>query len=212
MLYAFRHCVEAQRAVFLLIFLTIHPSWYKREESGYLWLFVVQWGCVHPQMRLVEQISGNNIVAEHRFRSRSEHTLDSKGRLNIPTRFREVLREVYTETLIVTNWDHCLRAYPVSEWEAMEEVLEEQGRRQPGFTNFVRYVISGMTECNIDKQGRILLPPTLRSEFNIEKDVVLNGMLRHFEIWNKDDWAEKARKTRENFSDFGPALSELGIL
>jgi MraZ protein len=147
----------------------------------------------------------------NRFRSRSEHSLDSKGRLIIPTRFRDVLIAEYTETLIVTNWEKCLRAYPVAEWEALEEKLLGQGRMQQGFGDFVRYVISGVAECPLDKQGRILLPPTLRSEFNIDKDVVLNGMLQHFEIWDKDAWAEETRRTREKFGDFSPGLSALGI-
>ncbi|WP_028583011.1 division/cell wall cluster transcriptional repressor MraZ [Desulfogranum mediterraneum] len=151
-------------------------------------------------------------MAEYRFRSRSEHTLDTKGRLNIPSRFREVLREIYSETLIVTNWDNCLRAYPLSEWEELEEKLIDQGRMQPGFADFVRYVISGVTECTLDRQGRILLPGTLRSEFEIEKDVVLNGMLHHFEIWEKNAWAAERLKTRNRFSDFSPGLSSLGIL
>lgn len=100
-----------------------------------------------------------------RFRSRSEHTLDPKGRLNIPTRFREVLREVYNETLIVTNWHKSLKAFPMTEWEILEEKLLTQGRMQPGFGDFVRYVISGVTECSLDKQGRILLPLSCAPSF-----------------------------------------------
>ncbi len=147
-----------------------------------------------------------------RFRSRSEHSLDPKGRLNIPTRFRDVLRSEYSETLIVTNWQKCLRAYPVPEWEALEEKLLDQGRMQPNFGKFVRYVISGVSECSLDKQGRILLPPTLRSEFGIDKEVVLVGMLQHFEIWDKIAWEEEARHTRDTFEEFNPGLSALGIL
>ena len=62
-----------------------------------------------------------------RFRSRTEHTLDSKGRLNIPSRFREVLREVYSENLVVTNWQKSLRVYPVSEWIKVEDIHRSQG-------------------------------------------------------------------------------------
>ncbi len=147
-----------------------------------------------------------------RFRSRSEHTLDSKGRLNIPSRFRDVLREVYSDSLIVTNWQKSLKAYPVSEWEILEEQLINEGRKQPGFSDFVRYVISGVTECTLDKQGRILLPVSLRSEFGISRDVVLNGMLHHFEIWDKAAWQNEVRRTREDFSSFRDGLSALGIL
>ena len=147
-----------------------------------------------------------------RFRSRSEHTLDSKGRLNIPTRFREVLREADTGGLVVTNWQKSLRVYPVSEWIKVEDKLRSQGASQPGFTDFVRYVISGVIECSLDKQGRILLPGTMRTEFGIGNEVVLNGMLDYFEIWDKDAWADETRRTRDKFQEFEQGLSSLGIL
>ena len=147
-----------------------------------------------------------------RFRSRSEHSLDSKGRLNIPSRFREVLREEYSESLIVTNWQKSLKAYPVAEWEVLEEKLLTEGRMQPGFGDFVRYVISGVTECSLDRQGRILLPNSLRNEFGINREVVLNGMLDHFEIWDKTAWQNEVRRTREDFTSFSDGLSSLGIL
>jgi len=151
-------------------------------------------------------------VSEIRFRSRSEHTLDSKGRLNIPSRFREILRDVYTEALIVTNWQKSLKAYPVSEWERVEEKLINEAPGLPGFSDFVRYVISGVTECSLDKQGRILLPGSLRAEFGFSKEVVLNGMLDHFEIWDKAAWLDETRRTRDKFKDFEQGLSSLGIL
>ncbi|WP_028318806.1 division/cell wall cluster transcriptional repressor MraZ [Desulfobulbus elongatus] len=148
-----------------------------------------------------------------RFRSHSEHTLDPKGRLNIPTRFRDVLREQYnSEMLIVTHWDKNLRAYPVAEWEALEEKLLAQEEGQPDFDELVRYIIAGVNECQVDKQGRILLPPTLRSEMGIDKDVAVVGMLRHFEIWDKKLWDEEASKTRQNFGNYRAGLAKLGIM
>lgn len=119
---------------------------------------------------------------------------------------------MYNETVIVTNWEKSLKAFPVDEWEKLEEKLVNEGRRQPGMGDFVRYVISGVTECSLDKQGRILLPPTLRNEFGIDKEVVLNGMLDHFEIWDKSAWQLVTQRTRENFQNFESGLSSLGIL
>lgn len=147
-----------------------------------------------------------------RFRSRSEHTLDPKGRLNIPTRFREVLRDVYSEDLIVTNWKKSLKAFPIPVWEEIEDKLITKGSTQPGMADFVRFVISGVTECSLDKQGRILVPGSLRSEFNIGKEVVLNGMLNHFEIWSQGAWQDETRSARENFGNFEEGLASLGIL
>jgi len=147
-----------------------------------------------------------------RFRGRSEHSLDAKGRLNIPSRFREVLREVYSETVAVTCWDKCLKVYPAREWEAIEEKLLGGGKKEPGLDGFFRLVVAGVVINPLDKQGRILVPPALRSELGIEREVVLNGMLDHFEIWDKTAWQLETKRTRERFADFGPGLSSLGIL
>ncbi len=122
-----------------------------------------------------------------------------------------MLRGAYTESLIVTNWEKSLKAYPVAEWEILEEKLITQGNTQPDFGRFLRYVISGVTECNLDKQGRILLPASLRSEFGMTKDVVLNGMFQHFEIWDKTAWQNEVRRTREDFNSFQDGLTSLGI-
>jgi MraZ protein len=149
-------------------------------------------------------------TSENRFRSRSEHTLDAKGRLNIPSRFREVLHLEFAEILIVTNWKNCLKAYPVPIWENLEATLLGEGKKQKGMASFVRYIISGVTECPLDKQGRILLPPALRTDFDMTKEVILNGMLDHFEIWSKADWDAETKKTRDEFESFD--LSALGIL
>ena len=159
---------------------------------------------------MAEKVSKNK--TGFRFLSRSEHTLDSKGRLNIPSRFREVLRNVYTEQLVVTNWEKSLKVYPLDAWKKVEDKLIKKARSLPGFGDFVRYVISGVVECSLDKQGRILLPGTIRSEFGIGTEVVLNGMLDHFEIWDKGAWADETRRTRDKFKDFEEGLSSLGIL
>ena len=150
--------------------------------------------------------------SKSRFRSRSEHTLDTKGRLNIPSRFRDVLQDHHNEQLVVTNWHKCLKAFPAKVWERIETTLLVQGKKQPGMESFRRYVISGVTEYTLDKQGRILLPLSLRTDFGLKKDVVLNGMLDHFEIWEKTAWEKERKQTRDKFSNFEESLSKMGIL
>ena len=148
-----------------------------------------------------------------RFRSHSEHSLDPKGRLNIPARFRDVLRERYnSEDLIVTHWDGCLRVYPVVEWEEVEEKLLVPGDGSPEFDKFVRWLIAGVNECPVDKQGRILIPPTLRNEMKIDRDVSVIGMLKYFEIWDQQAWHAESATTRENFGTFRDSLVNRGIL
>ena len=154
----------------------------------------------------------SNRKSVNRFRSRSEHILDSKGRLNIPSRFRDVLHQHFDDTLMVTNWHKCLKAFPVKVWDQFETTLLVQGKKHPGMDSFMRYVISGVAECPLDRHGRILIPPTLRSDFDLKKEVVLNGMLDRFEIWDKMAWEKERKMTRDKFSDFEQSLSALGIL
>ena len=113
---------------------------------------------------------------------------------------------------MVTNWHKCLKAYPATIWEQIETTLLDQGKKQPGMDSFIRYVISGVVYCPLGKQSRILLPPTLRADFDLKQDVVLNGMLDHFEIWDKTAWEMERKLTRDKFSDFEQSLSALGIL
>lgn len=147
-----------------------------------------------------------------RFRGRSEHTLDDKGRLNFPSRFRQVIRSYDSSDLMITTWGKHLRAYPVTEWEKLENKLLSQGREQPGMASFVRLVVSAITECSLDKQGRLLLPMSLRNDTNIDKDVVLTGMVDWVEIWDKDAWLVEHQATRDNFDSFEERLAKLGIL
>ena len=153
----------------------------------------------------------NSKLTAGRFRGRSEHALDIKGRLNIPGRFRDVIAQYDSEELMVTSWGDHLRAFPVSQWEVLENKLLTNGREQPGLTNFIRLGVSGVTPCFPDKQGRVLIPPSLRSEVGIVKDVVLTGMLDYVEIWNKDAWELENQATRENFGDYKESLARLGI-
>lgn len=154
---------------------------------------------------------GGSETITSRFRSKSDHSLDTKGRLIFPSRFREVLAQYGSGSLMVVPWKTHLRIYPVSEWEIIEDKLLNQGKGQ-AMASFIRLLLAGVTECNLDKQGRILLPSTLRSEIRIEKEVSLTGMRDWVEIWDKDAWILEIQNTRENYDSIDEGLSELGIL
>jgi MraZ protein len=153
----------------------------------------------------------NSNLTMIRFRGRSEHALDDKGRLNIPGRFREVLSLYESEELMVTSWGAHLRVFPVSQWEILENKLLTSGREQAGLTNFIRLVVSGVTPCLPDKQGRVVLPPSLRAEVGITKDVMLTGMLDYVEVWDKRAWDLENQATRNNFGNYTESLAKLGI-
>ncbi len=143
-----------------------------------------------------------------RFRGRSEHGLDAKGRLNIATRFREALRRQCDDRLVITPWHNCLRAYPIPHWEELESTLLSQGQKSPATVKLIRYMIGGAEECSLDKQGRILVPAGLREEAGVVKEVVVNGMITYFEIWDKTTWEAENKPTEENFEQ---ALLEMGL-
>ena len=145
------------------------------------------------------------------FRGRSEHALDIKGRLNIATRFRDVLRRQPDERLVLTPWRNCLKAYPLPQWEEMEISLRTQGQKRPEMISLIRWMIGGAEECCLDKQGRVLLPASLRQDCGIKKDVVVNGMIAYFEIWDKETWEAVNRPSEENFQNFEQTLLELGL-
>lgn len=113
---------------------------------------------------------------------------------------------------MIAPWNSHLRAYPAAEWEALETKLLTQGGEHPGISSFVRYVVGGVVECNLDKQGRILLPADLRADAKITKEVILTGMLDWVEIWDKDASVAEIQATRENFSNHNASLARLGIL
>jgi MraZ protein len=145
------------------------------------------------------------------FRGRFEHTIDSKGRISLPAKFREVLKGRDDSRLVITNFDGCLVAYPFSEWQLLEEKWSSISLVKREVTAFLRFFISGATECSIDKLGRIMIPPTLRNYALLEKDIVFAGMLKRFEIWSKEKWEDVVKKSLENFDEISDTLSELGL-
>ena len=148
------------------------------------------------------------------FRGRSKHNLDSKGRLAIPARFKEILEQKGEDCLVVTNHDTgqdtCLWAYPRDEWRLIEEKAAKLPQFNRAANNYLRYFISGAVECPL-KNGRITLPPDLRQIAGLNKEVVLVGQLIKFEIWEKDKWDKEFQRSSESFAEASESLSEFGI-
>ncbi len=152
-------------------------------------------------------------MVSSRFRSKYDHTIDDKGRLSFPSRFRDVLRQFESEVLIAIPWDNHLRAYPLAEWESLENKLKAEDRDQPeDIEKIVRYLESESIECVLDKQGRILLPPALRTELGLKRDIVLIGMIDRVEIWDKDTWNVEREVGREHFGEHKVSIKKRGII
>jgi MraZ protein len=144
------------------------------------------------------------------FRGRSKHNLDEKGRLAIPARFKEVLEKKDSSSLILTNQHNCLWAFARDEWQVIEERAADLSLFDNAVSAYRRYFISGAQECPI-KQGRITIPPDLREIAGLQKEVVLVGELKLFEIWDREEWEKEFQRTMAKFPEVSQSLSELGI-
>ena len=143
------------------------------------------------------------------FRGRSYHTIDEKGRISIPTRFRDFLKSTGEDQIMVTNLDGYLLAFPMPLWEQIEGKLNAQASILKKETQkFVRFFVGGAEPCSIDKQGRILVPPALRKYARLEKEVTLVGLGNRFEIWNKDGHDQEMAEVESGNYDEG-ARAEL---
>lgn len=155
---------------------------------------------------MVKEKSGYSV---NRFRGHYEHNIDAKGRVSVPVKFRDVLTEKYDANLMVTCLNQCLIAYPMDEWETLEEKLSQLPEFKGDVNRFLRIFSAGAVECPIDKQGRILVPNTLRKRAKLDKELVFVGMLDRFEIWSKELWDKELEKAGEE--DYGEILSDFGI-
>ena len=135
------------------------------------------------------------------FRGSSFHNLDTKGRLIIPARFRDVLNQSTVEGLMVSKMDGALFCYSFEEWRKIEERILNLAEKSDNMRRFRRIFIGGAFECMLDKQSRILIPPTLRQDAGLNKEVVLVGVLDHFEIWAKQNWAQEHERLQDDLQD-----------
>ena len=123
-----------------------------------------------------------------RFFGASDHTIDAKGRVIIPVRFRQVLESMGSEGVVVSRMDKTLFVYPYSRWNEVAEKINSQAEKSETMRRFRRFFIGNASDCPCDKQSRILIPPELRNYAMLEKDITLVGVTDHFEIWNREKW------------------------
>ena len=132
------------------------------------------------------------------FMGEYQHTVDTKGRLIIPAKFRDDLGDGF---VITRGLDHCLFGYPIDEWRKLEEKLKELPMTKKDARAFARFFFSGATEVEIDKQGRINIPSTLIQHANLEKECVVVGVSSKIEIWSKDAWENYFSEAEESFDE-----------
>ena len=147
------------------------------------------------------------------FRGSSFHNLDPKGRLIVPARFRDVLKQSSVEGLMVSAMDGALSCYSFEDWRKIEQRILNLVVKSENMRRFRRIFVGGAHECMLDKQGRILIPPSLRQQAGLEKEVVLVGVLDHFEVWAKGRWAQEDKKLQNAMKneDLRNEVAELGL-
>ena len=141
------------------------------------------------------------------FMGEYNHIIDAKGRLIIPARFRELLGE---EFILTKGLDGCLSIYPMDAWEAFETKLRALPLTNKNARTFTRFFVAGATNCELDRQGRILVPQTLREFSGLEKEVVLTGNLDRIEIWSKEKWSENCNY--DDMDSIAESMQDMGII
>ncbi|MBI4431988.1 MAG: division/cell wall cluster transcriptional repressor MraZ [Candidatus Omnitrophica bacterium] len=134
------------------------------------------------------------------FYGEHEHTIDRKGRLIIPSKFREVFKENYVERFFVTRGlDTCLFVFTEEEWKKQEARFKGLPFTNSEARHFNRLYFSGACEVTCDRQGRILVPDYLKDYAGVKRDVVIVGVSNRMEIWSKDNWTEFYKTKKDSF-------------
>ena len=141
------------------------------------------------------------------FYGEHEHTIDKKGRLIIPSKFRDSFKEYDIEKLYITRGlDKCLFMFTENEWKTQESKFKAMSFTKPDARKFNRLYFSGAAQIECDKQGRILIPKYLKDYAAIKRDVVIIGVSNRIEVWSKDSWSEYYSSSKESFEDVAQNL------
>jgi MraZ protein len=136
-----------------------------------------------------------------------EHSIDRKGRLILPAKFREAAKSQFIEKFFVTRGlDKCLFMFPEEEWRSQENKFKSMSFTKQQSRTFNRMLFSGAIDVQADKQGRVLLPQYLKDFAGIKRDVVIVGVSNRIEIWSKDKWLEFAENSRQSYEEIAEKL------
>ena len=132
------------------------------------------------------------------FMGEYQHSVDTKGRLIIPAKFRDALGDGF---VITRGLDNCIFGYPMYEWRKLEEKLKDLPMTKKDTRAFARFFFSGATEVDIDKQGRINIPGMLMQHANLTKDCVIIGVSSRIEVWAKESWESYYEESESSFNE-----------
>ena len=142
------------------------------------------------------------------FMGEYNHTIDNKGRIIVPAKFRKDLGENF---VLTRGLDSCIFIYPHSEWKQLEQKLKALPLTKGDARAFSRFFLSGATECSLDNQGRIQIPENLRSHADLKKEVVVIGVSSRVEIWSKENWKDYQSEAEESFENIAEEIVDFDI-
>ncbi|MBS3988802.1 MAG: division/cell wall cluster transcriptional repressor MraZ [Dethiobacter sp.] len=142
------------------------------------------------------------------FMGEHQHAVDSKGRLIMPVKFREDLGESF---IVTRGLESCLFVYPLREWHLLTEKLKALPFTRADARAFMRFFFSGAVNCELDKQGRILIPNNLREHAKLIKDVMVIGVSNRVEIWSQEVWGEYSEQTGLSYEDIAEKIIDLAL-
>lgn len=146
------------------------------------------------------------------FLGRYHHTIDAKGRLSIPGKYRDVLARREGGGLVVTkDPDRCLVVLPLDEWKRLADKIKSIPGTVQVVKDYKRFVHGEAVDCTLDRQGRILIPPDLRQFAQLDRDVMLVGVDDHFEVWSLNRWESKAEQMARDIDQIAGAIAGYGV-
>ena len=146
------------------------------------------------------------------FRGRYSHTIDAKGRVSLPARYREKIPLIDGVARVVLTpdpfGDPCLHLYPISAWEEIERKISELPKFQKHAVRFRRRFVAQAEECELDRSGRILVSPALRERAGLGKEVLWAGSIQKIELWSKERWEAQESLSPDDEDAYRAAISE----
>ncbi|EEG77635.1 division/cell wall cluster transcriptional repressor MraZ [Dethiobacter alkaliphilus] len=142
------------------------------------------------------------------FMGEYQHSVDGKGRLIMPAKFREALGERF---VVTRGLDNCLFVYPMEEWTILEKKLKALPFTRSDARAFMRFFFSGAAECELDKQGRVLVPNNLRDHAKLLKDAVVIGVSNRVEIWSQEVWDSYSEETGLSFENIAEKIEDIEL-
>jgi len=151
------------------------------------------------------------------FRGQYEHTMDAKGRVSLPARYREVLTEMDVEgrnagrVILTRNFEKSLELYPLDKWLNFEEKVRSLPQFDPYVQRVLRVFVAGAVECTLDSHGRLLVPKSMRDFASLERDIVWVGQLEKIQMWSKPSWDSAVDAALEDTDELRQKVAEFGL-